>query len=58
MNLNLKHVRAEATRKAIAQALRSAKGNRTQAAKLLGLSRSQLHRYLADLGIRTSDSAQ
>jgi DNA-binding NtrC family response regulator len=40
---------------AIAEALRQAKGNKTQAAHILGISRDTLYRKLHDLGIASDD---
>ena len=50
--LPLKEVVREATRNAILSALRAAKGSRTDAARLLAVSRKTLFNKMQDLGIR------
>ena len=50
-NKTLKQVQSDATRKAIAAAIKEHRGNRTLAAEALGVSRSQLYRYMVELGM-------
>lgn len=47
----IKEAEGGARREAIEDALRQTEGNRTLAAEQLGVSRSQLHRYMRDLGM-------
>jgi len=53
----LKQIQADATRAAVRQALAQAQGNRTQAAEILGVSRSQFYRYMVDLGLAKKGSS-
>lgn len=54
---NLKKAQAEATREAVMAALAKTDGNRTQAAELLGISRTQLYRYMRGLRLLRGSSA-
>jgi transcriptional regulator with PAS, ATPase and Fis domain len=49
--------RADAERDAVVEALRRAQGNRTQAARLLGVSRRTLYNRLSELGIDSGAEA-
>jgi DNA-binding NtrC family response regulator len=53
----LKQIQADASRQAIREAMEAADGNRTLAAELLGVSRSQLYRYLVELGLLKKTSS-
>jgi two-component system, NtrC family, response regulator AtoC len=48
--------RADAERDAVVEALRRAQGNRTQAARLLGVSRRTLYNRLSELGVDAADA--
>ncbi len=55
--IDLPQFLAEVEREVIMRALRIAKGNKAQAARLLGLNRPRLYRRLAELGIDDAEDA-
>jgi len=49
--MSLRHMLPTARRSAVRDALKATLGNKTQAAKALGVSRRTLHTYLGTMGV-------